>query len=97
MGIIMFRLITGHHPYVLNKGKEARQYLKELVNNPLHLKTNFSSKFSIDFQHFFDLILKMISKKESGRIDFDVIFDYIDNTKIFDQFRGKDKKPEKKS
>lgn len=59
----MFRLITGHHPYVLVRGKDARKYLKELTGNPLHLKSNFSSRFSIDFQHFFDLILQMIAKK----------------------------------
>jgi hypothetical protein len=31
------------------------------------------------FQHFFDLVLKMVAKTESARINFDVVYEYIEN------------------
>jgi hypothetical protein len=84
MGIMLFKLITGHHPYVQTKSKEYRAYLKELKVNPLYLRPNFSSRFSIKFQHFFDLVLKMITKTESARIDFDTVYEYIRNEEMFE-------------
>jgi len=74
MGIMLFKLITGHHPYVQTKLKEYKSYLKELKVNNLYLKPNFSSRFSMKFQHFFDLVLKMIAKSESARINFDTVY-----------------------
>ena len=29
----------------------------------------------------------MIAKKENSRIDFDVVFDFIENSKLFDKFK----------
>lgn len=71
------------HPYVNSKGKEHRQYLRELKLNPLHLRPHFTSRFSLKFQRFFDLVLQMISKDESSRIDFDKIYAYIEEEEIF--------------
>ena len=84
MGVILFRIITGHHPYVLSRGKEYRSFLKELKANPLYLKPNFSNRFSIKFQHFFDLVLSMVSKHEQSRIDFDTVYNYIETEEMFE-------------
>ena len=85
MGVILFRIITGHHPYVISRGKEYRAYLKELRANPLYLKPSFSNKFSIKFEHFFDLVLSMVAKHEIARVDFDAVYDYIDTEEKFEE------------
>lgn len=62
MGVILFKLITGHHPYVEKSNKDFKSYVRELKMNPFYLKPKFSSRFSIKFQHFFDLVCKMVAK-----------------------------------
>jgi hypothetical protein len=67
----MFKLITGHHPYVISKLTDFRDYISKLQINPIQISTYTTSKFSLKMQHLFDLILRMVAKKESSRVDFD--------------------------
>lgn len=63
--------------------------------NPLQLRPHFSSKFTLKFQHFFDLVLAMISKDEKSRIDFDKIYTYINEEELFEQIRNKKNEEDK--
>ena len=45
--------------------------------NPLYIRSYITSKFTIPMQHLFDLVLKMVAKKEDDRIDFQEIYQFI--------------------
>jgi serine/threonine protein kinase len=65
MGVMFFELIAGHHPYLISvKKNDNREYIKQLRENELQLKPNFTNCFSIRFHHLFELILKMVAKEE---------------------------------
>jgi hypothetical protein len=67
----MFKVITGHHPYVISKLTDFKDYISKLQINPIQISSYTTSKFSLKMQHLFDLILKMVAKKANSRIDFD--------------------------
>ena len=64
-------MLTGKHPYLLKKIIDYKDYITQLRLNQLNLPPYFKSKISIPMQQLFDLILKMVSKEEKDRIDFD--------------------------
>ena len=70
--------MTGYHPYVNNKFSDYREYITKLRDNPIYIRSHITSKFTIEMQHLFDLVLKMVAKKESDRIDFDEIYQFIE-------------------
>jgi len=67
----MFKIITGHHPYVISKLTDFMDYISKLQINPIQISAYTSSKFSMKMQHLLDIILKMVAKKAQARIDFD--------------------------
>lgn len=64
-------MIAGNHPWVKSKVNNYKDYLKELrTNKALYYKPGMLKNASIKFQHFFELVLRMVAKKEENRIDF---------------------------
>jgi hypothetical protein len=74
----MFKIITGHHPYVISKLTDFKDYISKLQINPIQISAYTTSKFSMKMQHLFDVVLKMVAKKEISRIDFDEIYRYME-------------------
>jgi hypothetical protein len=86
MGIILFKLIAKYHPYVRDIC-DNKSFIRQLAANKVKMPEGYKLKYSLKFQYFFNLVLRMIAKKESERVDFDEIYEYIEEEEIFDSMK----------
>ncbi len=62
MGVILFKLIAKHHPYVIDV-HDNRIFIKQLALNKIKMPKDFKIKYSFKFQYLLSLIIRMIAKK----------------------------------
>lgn len=57
--------------------------MRELRENKLRYPNNLSSRYSLKFQTFFDMIVRMVKRSETDRMSFEEIWDYIRVSDLF--------------
>jgi serine/threonine protein kinase len=62
LGVIFFKLIARHHPYVIGPIKNMEEFIKKLASNSVQISKSVIAKMTIEMKHLFDLINKMITK-----------------------------------
>lgn len=72
MGVILYELVIGRHPYIRSHGKkDLKVFLQEYKQSKLSIPIGFSSNHSLKFLELFDIILRMLTKTEAERITFE--------------------------
>lgn len=73
MGVVMFELLTGRHPYADYRG-DIKQYVQELKNSQLRLPPSYTSQYSLRMLPLIEVVVKMVAKTEQARIGFEEIW-----------------------
>lgn len=90
VGVIMFELIVGKHPYINSsdfKG-DIKQFLTEFKDSKLKLPPNYLNQFSLKMHSLLEIIIKMVSKVESTRISFEDLWEYASRNEAFETYRN---------
>ena len=66
---------------------DYRDYITQVRLNQLNVPPYFRSKISIPMQQLFDLVVKMVAKEEKDRVDFDEIYQFIEEQETFLKFK----------
>jgi len=86
LGVIFFKMITGRHPYVFQQYENDQDFIDQLKLANLRPPISVKSRMSLAMLHLFDLIIRMVTKSESERVNFDEIYSFIKEESMFLSF-----------
>ena len=91
IGIVLFLIIVGHHPYFSSNAPHLpiKDFIEELLGVPCHIPRSMAH-FSLEFQEFFDLVLQMIQRNTLKRVSFEKIYEFVCTSKLFEECRIKE-------
>lgn len=86
LGVIFFKMITGRHPYAFHQYENEQDFIDQLKLANLRPPISAKSRMSLAMLHLFDLIIRMVTKSESERVNFDEIYSFIKEESMFLSF-----------
>lgn len=103
LGVTLYEIIFGSHPYLKKRLSDYKAYLKEIANAKLKSIDELKAKFndaSICLDKLIRIIFRMIDLNEAKRLSLDELKDYFHNSEPFKSMkileRKENKVPEKK-
>jgi serine/threonine protein kinase len=83
MGVIMFELMMGRHPYAEYRG-DLKQYVQDFKDAQLRLPSNYTNQYSLRMLPLIEIVMKMVAKNEVARIGFDEIWEFVSRHELFE-------------
>lgn len=74
MGIVIYEVVTGKHPYLVpdcwNSNLPMMEIMKQLMEVRVQTPYNILGQYSLGFNEVWERVLQMIERSETKRISF---------------------------
>lgn len=75
MGVMLFEVITGRHPYIEKRGLKIKEYAEELKEARVRHE-NITERYSFKLMKLYEVVVRMVEKSEEKRIGWEEVYQF---------------------